>query len=329
MIADPYTITFTVTDNHGQVAKKSVNLEVVEKRTATTTPTLPFITVLSPNGGEKWENGKTYDIKWTSSKVDKINIILYQRAETSSWFNNILVPLSVITNGYVPANLGKYSWKVPSNYSGDNFLIKMENAYGDVSDQSDKEFSIIKGTVATENVCNDTDKGHNYSIKGIVTDIYGSFTDYCKEGTNVLMEYYCSSGYGQTERYDCSGVCSNGACSEKEEDSVLTTTSTPTTPTCTDTDNGKNYSVQGTVTSGGQNYADYCLNESTLKEYFCSNKAMSEENYICTYGCGAGRCLTFEEMKGGVKLENIENQLADISQTVAGLLERIKEMLKR
>ena len=36
----------------------------------------PTLTVLSPNGGEKWEVGKTYSITWKSNGLDQVNINL-------------------------------------------------------------------------------------------------------------------------------------------------------------------------------------------------------------------------------------------------------------
>ena len=40
----------------------------------------PSITVISPNGGERWEIGKTYEIRWESQGVNYVNIYLSLRA---------------------------------------------------------------------------------------------------------------------------------------------------------------------------------------------------------------------------------------------------------
>ncbi|OIO24622.1 hypothetical protein AUJ14_05830 [Candidatus Micrarchaeota archaeon CG1_02_55_22] len=77
---------------------------------------------------------------------------------------------------------------------------------------------------------------------------------------------------------------------------------------CTDSDGGRNYLVQGrTITSkptGWDDYSDICLrdkpgssygaSESTLQnalfEYSCQNGQLASETYYCSYGCSNGAC---------------------------------------
>ena len=65
---------------------------------------------------------------------------------------------------------------------------------------------------------------------------------------------------------------------------------------CTDSDGGKDYYTKGTVTDEGKTYADYCIDSSTLREYFCLEKTagglggVAEEDYACPYGCESGAC---------------------------------------
>jgi hypothetical protein len=96
------------------------------------------LTIISPNGGEVWEIGKTYDIKWSSNEVDKVYIeYIYQspgRGESGP-----------IVSG-IPASSGKYSWTIPSSFKTGNsykILIRQSSTSYDFFDQSDDYFSIV------------------------------------------------------------------------------------------------------------------------------------------------------------------------------------------
>ncbi len=94
--------------------------------------TAPFIRVISPNGGEKWEANSTQAITWESSGVDSVKI------EYS--FSAGLVWHSIAAS--VNAASGEYFWNVP-NVQIDEVLIKV----GDVNnsslyDISDNQFKI-------------------------------------------------------------------------------------------------------------------------------------------------------------------------------------------
>lgn len=60
------------------------------------------ITIVSPRVGEVWIEGSTYDIVWTSSGVNKINI-------SAAMGGHDLGHIAVGVN----ASTGKYSWKIP------------------------------------------------------------------------------------------------------------------------------------------------------------------------------------------------------------------------
>lgn len=67
-------------------------------------PQIPNATIkiISPKGGEVWMEGKTYDITWTSSGVNKINISAAMGGHD----------LGHIAFG-INASAGKYSWTIP------------------------------------------------------------------------------------------------------------------------------------------------------------------------------------------------------------------------
>ena len=105
-------------------------------------PTSPSIIILSPNGGEKLEIGKTYDITWQANGIQEVDITLLHG----------LVPYPIARR--VPATLGKYSWRVSDivneqYWIGNNIidLIGFTSiADGDkvFRDESDRVFSITR-----------------------------------------------------------------------------------------------------------------------------------------------------------------------------------------
>lgn len=91
-----------------------------------------------------------------------------------------------------------------------------------------------------KDICEDTDGGKDYFVKGIVF-IYpegtskesgASISDGCNG--NFLTERYCNpDGSFGFETYTCAKGCEDGVCLEIGEE-------LPTQPECTDSDNGKN-----------------------------------------------------------------------------------------
>jgi hypothetical protein len=129
--------------------------------------------------------------------------------------------------------------------------------------------------------CTDSDNGKNYLQKGTTANSSVSSEDSCNNG--VLKEYSCSGTRVNFEYYDCkqNGYtnCLDGAC---------------VNDICVDSDNGKNYLIDGTVTTSTTSYKDRC-DAGLLKEYFCSNGLIDFEYYNCEQnnylGCFNGFCV--------------------------------------
>ena len=123
-------------------------------------------------------------------------------------------------------------------------------------------------------------------------------------------------------------ICQNGACKEE-----------PTTTACTDSDGGKNYYLKGT-TYGMSPYGPYVsptgdyisstdqcgggplsllASEGQLTEYYCDGKYNKSTIFTCPSDCENGACKP-----GGFGLENIENQLANISKIISELMQAMK-----
>jgi M6 family metalloprotease-like protein len=92
----------------------------------------PTISVVSPDGGERWIIGDTEDILWESIYFENNVDIEYTTDGGSNW-------MTIASNH---PNQGTYSWVVPDNPS-ENCLIRISDVENGIPvDQSDGEFSI-------------------------------------------------------------------------------------------------------------------------------------------------------------------------------------------
>lgn len=108
----------------------------------------PSITVLSPNGGEVWEVGKTYQIKWQGSAES-----LYV------WKSNQAVGTPVHTVFSHPGSAdagGVYSWTIPSNsyLTPGTYIVQVVGCCSDINsnvptDNSNAPFNIIAASTAS------------------------------------------------------------------------------------------------------------------------------------------------------------------------------------
>jgi len=111
----------------------------------------PYIKVISPNGGENWLVGKTYDISWESRGIDKININLIEHVICPPGAL-CEAPFLIDIASNISANLGKYSWTIPDytkiGFYGSQFIIRILTIQPEdikINDVSDNYFSIIEG----------------------------------------------------------------------------------------------------------------------------------------------------------------------------------------
>jgi len=173
-------------------------------------PVTPSITVISPNGGEKWVVGQTYNITWQfTGNIKRIGIALRQVGEVeTAWsvdFKN---------------NLGSYSWTIPQNIlstianvglnSSQLVIFIFDRDNTGISDLSNNYFSIVAPTIT----CADSDGGKDYYTAGKCTRCTqaacGTTPDICSGST--LLEYYCENNECKEVLYTCPYGCSNGAC---------------------------------------------------------------------------------------------------------------------
>lgn len=103
------------------------------------------IAVLSPNGGEKYQSGKTYDIKWSSKNITKnVDIGLIEGSKDSGQ-----------GAGYVALNVpntGNYKWTIPSSLNTGQYRIFIRPVgEGFVEDTSDSTFTITVAPLTLTN----------------------------------------------------------------------------------------------------------------------------------------------------------------------------------
>ena len=182
--------------------------------------------------------------------------------------------------------------------------------------------------VVTPNLCNDSDGGKDYYQKGYTNR--GTSPPYvdscycpiggdpnnlyaCSEGP-YLGEWFCNEadypemdGRVETGKIECTYICQDGACVNVTPD------------LCTDSDNGENINVYGSVSGNldGSAYIhnDYCIDDGNVMEYYCVGDNYNSQVKQCgndgfigaqycigdtvyqdfkDYYCNSGKC-TFDE----------------------------------
>ena len=93
-----------------------------------------WINVTSPNGGEQWTGGSTYDITWTSQAVPGAVTIEYSKDNFVSDINTIVASTP---------NTGDYQWKVPNDPSTTVRVRISDAGNPTVFDTSDADFTIL------------------------------------------------------------------------------------------------------------------------------------------------------------------------------------------
>jgi len=99
----------------------------------------PTVKIISPNGGETLQVGKTYDIKWTSSGVTSDKLIL--ELGSATFYRKQIAEVST--------SAGVYSWTVTSDFyispnEKNRVRVVCYNCPIFLQDNSDNYFSIVE-----------------------------------------------------------------------------------------------------------------------------------------------------------------------------------------
>ena len=100
---------------------------------------VPQISVISPNGGESWTAGGTYDITWESYDVGIVNVVLATGNTADPVFHSIV-------ENYAAGN-NVYSWTIPDSLASNECKIVIEGVDAETWDESDDVFSIVQPAI--------------------------------------------------------------------------------------------------------------------------------------------------------------------------------------
>lgn len=109
--------------------------------------TLPSIKVILPNGGERWERGKTYNITWDVNGVTGDVIVNIKNNGTCVGGCITIVAASA------PATAGTVSYTVPADFAlGEKYDVRVGvgGSGSDIEDRSNNYFSIIGSSTPAE-----------------------------------------------------------------------------------------------------------------------------------------------------------------------------------
>jgi hypothetical protein len=127
------------------IEKEQLNLQRPIAETPEIKNVEPYIKVLSPNGGEQWKIGETYNIKWDSTGVSKIYVTLFNYGQTDSCR---LTYESIINTGSYSFAIGQQGRCPQSVFIGDKIKIQVSADVNttngvEIKDESDNYFSIV------------------------------------------------------------------------------------------------------------------------------------------------------------------------------------------
>jgi hypothetical protein len=187
----------------------------------------------------------------------------------------------------------------------------------------------VKGVISGDN-------SDALKLAGFGASASGNQQDFCANST-TLVEYFCGMGKVNKAEVGCEYGCSGGKCNPKNAPEGCTPIGSAckainaagdtdcckgmackagycqpqnaTLSGCTETDGGNDPSNFGYLTPKlNTTYADYCLNATALREYYCKSGKDAYNDTLCQYGCAAlGHCRKASDVPcydsdGGVNL---------------------------
>jgi 5-hydroxyisourate hydrolase-like protein (transthyretin family) len=147
---------------------------------------IPRLNLMSPNGGETWIMGTTYEITWNSSN-DPSGFV---KIELCKEYQTVVITPST-------ANDGSYEWLVPVDIlASSDYRVKITTSSTFLSDYSDSYFTIaLPGsiTVTSPNGGELWEQGKTYTITWTSVGDVGSDVEILLLGDALLEEYVVTS----------------------------------------------------------------------------------------------------------------------------------------
>jgi photosystem II stability/assembly factor-like uncharacterized protein len=146
MLGGDYDAHLRISGNTPDVRNVAVHLRVEGVGT---------ITVTSPNGGEQWVQGQSYQIAWTDNLVDSVKIEYSTTGNGGPWTTivgswpsrPIEVPHPKLTSKFIEGGTtlvaGTYNWLVPNTPSANCYVRVSDKTNASVFDMSNNAFAIL------------------------------------------------------------------------------------------------------------------------------------------------------------------------------------------
>ena len=139
--------------------------------------------VTTPNGGQKWTTGKTYQIKWSKGSAGaKVKIQLLKSGKHYKWISKST------------ANDGKHTWKIPATVAtASTYTIKITSVKNKkIFDTSNKTFKITKSKGGG-------DSSVSYTISKDGSTVTCPRANYRHDSPTVIQcAWYCGTYKGKT-----------------------------------------------------------------------------------------------------------------------------------
>ena len=279
------------------------------------------ISLTSPSEGAELTAGKTYDIKWRSSKNYSSAKNVYISLDKGGNLSKLEPPRTVLEISRYTPNDGLYSWTIPETLApGLDYYIYVlcaNSRSGVGCAASPVRFSIVAPN------CVDKDGSDPYTASYV--DFKDSDTgnrrkayDFCSSST-ILNEYICFSGEFAGDNVPCANGCSNGVCLKTSAPAAAPSAQVPN---CVDNDGNDPYTASYITLKNAdgsvRTLKDFCSSPTVLNEYACT--AAGEflgDNFICPNGCSNGVCLRSGSFLD-IPLFNLGNILSAIKQLIGG-----------
>jgi len=141
---------------------------------------IPYITVITPNGGEDWGTGYSHNITWSSIGTSGNVQIEYSINNGSSWSDVI---------ASIP-DTGAYSWTIPDTTS-DSCFVRITDTDGSPSDTCDSIFAIVPVTSVPISKLPEV---YSFDVKGITGSNQFEIKYALPEKAKFTLEVYDITG---------------------------------------------------------------------------------------------------------------------------------------
>ena len=121
------------------------------------------ISLTSPNGGERWQIGKTYPISWTSEYINKVILQYNLTGKEDDWLN---VPNAGYQNS--SSGQGTFNWTLEDGvvYASDKAKVRIiSSEFSNIRDTSKSNFTIVRLKVTEPNTRIAWNNGTKQQIK--------------------------------------------------------------------------------------------------------------------------------------------------------------------